>query len=182
MLISKAARRYSFALLGVSVEANTLEQTLKDIQYIQSVLKNSKDLSVFLKSPVVNSSDKKAVLEKVFFSEIGKETQNFLTLLSNKGREVLLEDALKAFTDEYNKHSGIIDVEVKSAKILDKAQIEALQKALEKSTSKKVNLDLIVQEDLRGGMSVKIGDTVIDGTIKHKLNQLETLFLDSSVE
>ena len=53
---------------------------------------------------------------------------------------------------------------------------------LEKTTSKTVNLDLKEQVELRGGISVKIDDTVIDATVKHKLEQLETRFLESSME
>jgi F-type H+-transporting ATPase subunit delta len=75
-----------------------------------------------------------------------------------------------------------MEVEVRAAKDLTKGQVNKLQKMLEKITSKKVNVSSNKQQNLIGGMLVKIEDTVIDGTIKHKLEQLEEKLLDSTIE
>ncbi|HCI72692.1 MAG TPA: ATP synthase F1 subunit delta, partial [Balneola sp.] len=113
---------------------------------------------------------------------VSKDVSRFIGLLTNKGREDILDEVANAFIDVYNVHAGIITVEVKTAKALKDAQITELIKMLEKTTSKTVNLDLKEQVELRGGISVKIDDTVIDATVKHKLEQLETRFLESSME
>lgn len=182
MLVSKAARRYATALLETSKEQKVVEETLKDILFIKSTVSDSKDLIVFLKSPVIKPSDKQAALQSIFGKNVGKLSNEFITLISEKERTSILPEIVLAFIDQYNEYAGIIEVEVRSALKLDNAQIKELQKVLEKSTSKKVEMNLKVQPDLKGGLLVKIQDTVIDGTVKHKLDQLEQIFLANSVE
>jgi len=182
MLVSKAARRYATALLESANEQNSIESTLKDILLIKETIEGSKELRAFLKSPVVKPVEKKKALSSIFDGKVSKEVSQFIGLITDKGREDILDEIAAAFIDVYNDHAGIITVEVKTAKALESDQITELTKMLEKTTSKTVNLDLIEQEDLRGGISVKIDDTVIDATIKHKLEQLEIRFLESSME
>jgi F-type H+-transporting ATPase subunit delta len=182
MLVSKAARRYATALLESANEQGSIENTLKDIHLIKETIEGSKELRAFLKSPVVKPADKQKALASIFDDKVSKEVSQFIGLLTNKGREDILDEVATAFIDVYNVHAGIITVEVKTAKVLESGQITELTKMLERTTSKTVNLDLKEQEDLRGGISVKIDDTVIDATVKHKLEQLETRFLESSME
>ena len=149
---------------------------------IKATIEGSKELALFLKSPIVKPKDKKEVLASIFDSRISKEAAQFVSLITEKGREDILYDIVSAFVIEYNKYAGIISVEVSTAQALDKEQLAKLTDSLEKATSKKVDLSQKVQADLIGGISVKIEDTVIDATVKYKLNQLETLFLESSME
>ncbi len=182
MLVSKAARRYAIAFLETSKEGKFVETSLEDMLSIKATIEGSKELSLFLKSPIVKPKDKKEVLASIFDSRISKEAAQFVSLITEKGREDILYDIVSAFVIEYNKYAGIISVEVSTAQALDKEQLAKLTDSLEKATSKKVDLSQKVQADLIGGISVKIEDTVIDATVKYKLNQLETLFLESSME
>lgn len=182
MLVSKAARRYAAALLQNAIENNTVQETLSDVRDIHSTVLGSKELQLFLKSPVIKPKDKINALSALFESRVGKEVSEFLSVITNKGREDILQEITAAFIDAYNNHVGIITVQVKTASPLTDEQQKELIRMLEKSTSKKVLLDLEEQASLRGGISVKINDTVIDATIKHKLEQLEQKFLESSVE
>lgn len=182
MLVSKAARRYAIALLELSKEQKVVEKTLEDIQVIESTISDSRDLDLFLKSPIIKPTVKKETLVEIFKSHISELSLQFVTLIASKERSAILHQIASAFIREYNKYAGIIEVEVRAAKELSSKQIKELQKVLEKSTSKKVNLESKTQPDLKGGLLVKIEDTVIDGTIKHKLEQLEERLLDSTIE
>lgn len=182
MLISKAAKRYATALLETAKEQKNVEETLKDILFIKNTIDDSKELAKFLKSPVINPSDKEAALQTIFGKEVNKLTNEFINLVSTKERTPILTEIVNAFIEQYNHFEGIIEIEVRTAKKLDDAQVKELQKVLEKTTSKRVEMNLKEQPDLRGGLLVKIHDTVIDGTIKHKLEQLEQTFLANSVE
>jgi F-type H+-transporting ATPase subunit delta len=182
MLVSKAARRYATALLESALEQKSVENTLKDINFIKNTVEGSKELRSFLKSPVVKPAEKQKALSSIFDGKVSKEVSQFLGLVTTKGREDILDEIAIAFVNKYNTHAGIITVEVRTAKALGEDRIKDLTNMLEKTTSKSVNLDLIEQADLRGGISVKIDDTVIDATVKHKLEQLETRFLETSVE
>ncbi|MEQ9310344.1 MAG: ATP synthase F1 subunit delta [Balneolaceae bacterium] len=182
MLVSKAARRYATALLETAKEQKVVEETLKDILFIKNTIDDSKELLVFLKSPVIKPSDKEAALKSIFGNKISKLSNGFVELISSKERASILVEIVTAFIEQYNEYAGIIKIEVRTAHALDKAQINELKKVLEKTTSKKVVMDLKEQPELKGGLLVKIHDTVIDGTVKHKLEQLEQMFLANSVE
>ncbi len=182
MLVSKAARRYSSALLETAKDQKSVEETLKDILFIKNTIDNSKDLLLFLKSPVIKPNDKEAALRSIFEKHINKLSNEFVKLVSSKERADLLPEIVVAFVHQYNEYAGIIEVEVRTAKALEEAQVKELQKVLEKTTSKKVDMNLTEDSDLKGGLLVKIRDTVIDGSVKHKLEQLEQTFLANSVE
>ncbi len=182
MLVSKAARRYAIAFLEISKEQKSVEKTLADVTFVQNTIQDSRELDLFLKSPIVKPGDKRQALQAIFKKHVGTLSMAFLNLIANKERSGILHEITTAFIQEYNKFAGIIEVEVRAAKTLSATQIKNLQTVLEKSTSKKVNLQTSEQEDLKGGLLVKIDDTVIDGTIKHKLEQLEEKLLDNTIE
>jgi F-type H+-transporting ATPase subunit delta len=181
MLITKAARRYASALLQVAEERNEVETILEDINLIKDTLEGSRELVVFLRSPVIKYDDKAGVLKTLFGDKVQKPTQLFLELLARKNRIQLLDEITHAFIELYYEYAGIIMVDVVTAGKLDKEQQRSLQDMLENKTGKKVKLRLSVDKDLKGGMSIRIDDTVIDGTVKHKLEQLENLFLEPEI-
>ena len=87
MLVSKAAKRYATALLESADEQNSIENTLKDIHLIKETIEGSKELRIFLKSPVVKPADKRNALSSIFDGKVSKEVSQFIVLLTNKGRE-----------------------------------------------------------------------------------------------
>lgn len=182
MLVTKAAKRYAMALLETAKAKNAVDQVLKDVLVIKSTIDASRELKLFLKSPLVKPRDKRAVLDAIFKERVSEGTVQFLELVTEKGRESILHDIVVAFTEKYNLYAGIITVEVKSAHPLTDQQKKMLREKLEEVTSKKVELTETVQPELIGGISVQIDDTVYDATIKHKLNQLENRLLAEAVE
>lgn len=181
MISSKAARRYASALLGFAQETKNIDVVLKDIQFIQNTINNSKELSVFLKSPVIKEEKKINVLSDLFKKNITVETWKFIELLSAKSRLELLSAITVAFVEAYNKYAGIMEIEVLSAFKADETQLTKIKTSLEKIYSKSVNLICKVDENLLGGMVIKIDDTVIDGSVKNKLQQLEHLFYKDAI-
>lgn len=179
---SKAAKRYAYAFLETALEMDILEEAKKDILMIGDVLDSSKDLRLFLKSPIVRKDQKRAALKEIFEENIHDLTGKLLEILTEKNREALLELITGHFIELYNVHHGIINVDVTSAMELDKEQIKTLKSQLESSTGKKILLNRSIDEDLMGGMMVRIDDTVIDGTVKFKLNQLKDQFSLAAVE
>lgn len=181
MLVSKAARRYAQALLEVAIADNSIEKTLNDILVVKNTIDNSKELRLFLKSPIVKSNDKKEVLSSLFDDKVEKSTADFIKLIADKSREDILLDISNAFIMRYNKHAGILSVSVNTARELTSKQLENIANIIETTTSKKVVLSTKINEDLIGGITIQIEDTVYDASVKHKLNQLENQFLDTSI-
>lgn len=177
MPTTKAARRYANALLELAKERDEVEEILEDIDFIHNTIEGSRELVTFLKSPVIKFDDKTQALEKLFFEELEEPTKLFLKLLSRKDRINLLDQITEAFIVKYKEHAGIITVDVFVARNLNSEQEKLLHKNLEQKTQKKVDMNITVDEELKGGMAIRIEDTVIDGTVKHKLKELEESLL-----
>jgi len=173
----KAAYRYANSLLQLAVERGELEAIANDMETLGSTIDGSRDLMVFLRSPVVNKAQKLNVLNEVFAGKIGSTTSTFIDILVRKGRADEVARTVKAFKELYNTHSGILEIEVTSATELSSDQQEKLKSSLESKTGKKVVLLLTVDPSVRGGIRARIDDTVIDGTIVHKLEQLRNTLL-----
>lgn len=176
MMVSKAARRYAKALLQSALEQDKLGEVEKDVRFIQSTIDDSRELKVFLRSPVIKSEDKLEGLLAIFGSHVTDELKSLFRLLSEKRREDLLADICSGFIKLYNEHQGIIRVDVETAYELKDTQKQALHKELTEKTGKKVKMNVSENKDLIGGLVVKIGDTVIDGSVKYKINKLKKQF------
>jgi len=182
MPITKAARRYATALLELAKERDELESILEDMEFIYNTLEDSRELVVFLKSPIIKFDDKISVLDELFSSEIQEATKLFMKLLAKKERVNLLDQISEAFIEKYKQLAGIITIEVYVAHELSEEQQNELHKTLEEKTQKTVELNITQDESLKGGMAIRIDDTVIDGTVKHKLEELEESFLAATLE
>ncbi len=180
-MVLKAARRYANAFLHFAIEKDLLEEILEDVESIHQTLENSRDLKLFLKSPIIKPEEKRKALESIFSESVQPITMQFLNLIIRKGRQKIIDQIMKGFIDLYKVHMGIIDIYISSARELPEDLRTKLIAALEISTDKKVDPDFISDEDLMGGIAVRIHDTVIDGTVKNKINRLRSLFKEAAL-
>lgn len=177
----KAARRYAYAMFQSAVELGILEECNRDMDLIHETIEAASDLELFLKSPIIKKDDKRQVLLKVFEKNVTKETIVLIHLLVSKGRESTLKQIAQRFSELYKEHKNILDVEVQTAFELDDQQTSELRKALENVTRKIVHLKTQVDVDLKGGLAVRIHDTMYDGTVRHKMSQLKQQFSRENV-
>lgn len=180
MLVSKAAHRYAKALLEITQEDGITEKILADMTLIRDTVMDNKELYLVLRSPIIKYDDKLAILKQIFDDKVQTITSQLIVLLSGKKRENILHQVAEAFILAYNVSKGIMDVEVMSAKELDQKQIDSLRKALESKLDKTVDLSVSTDEALMGGIAVKIGDTIIDGTVKHQLERLQDKLMETA--
>src|SRR5699024_5906271 len=142
-----------------------------------NTLKDSRELILFLRSPIINYDDKLEVLKELFDDHLQEMTSLFLNLLVKKNRINILDQITEAFIAGYNEYAGIIEIKVSVAYELDDEQQAHVQHQLEEKTGKKVDLEVNIDKSLIGGMTVRIEDTVIDGSVKNKLQELEDQLL-----
>lgn len=179
---TKAAKRYANAFLGLALEKDILEKSREDMLLIKNTIDGSSDLQLFLKNPIIKKDQKKKAVKTIFEGKIQDVTFEFYNLLARKDRENLLEEISTKFIELYNQHQGIIKVGVTSAKKLDDSQLKELEKNIEESTGKKVEFETDVEEELIGGLKIRIEDTVVDGSVKFKLSQLKDRLTSTAVE
>jgi F-type H+-transporting ATPase subunit delta len=164
-----AGRRYAVALLDVAVEGNFLETVTEDLQKIQEVLAGSRQLVMALKSPLINVDLKSRIFEEIFSKEISEKTMLFIKLLAHKKRANLLGGVITEFNALIDERKGVINADVKSAVKLSDEQAKELVNGLSVRTGKKIRARMSLDESLIGGVMVKIGDTILDGSISHQL-------------
>jgi F-type H+-transporting ATPase subunit delta len=142
-----------------------------------NTIEASHELVLFLRSPIINKSRKKEALIAIFKDKISSSSLSFLEILLKKGRENTIVDVVKTFKKLFNNHCGIIEVEVTTASELDESQKNSLSQSLSTRTGKKIVLLTKIDKSVKGGIKARIDDTVIDGTIEYKLEQLRNTLL-----
>ena len=168
----RVARRYAMALLEAGKEGGVMEVIAGDLDRVGEIIEASREFRQLLRSPVVSPRKKTAVVEELFGSRVGRETMTFMKLLVQKGREEYLPEVIIQFRDLLDDMQGIVAVGVTSAVELSPEQEEHLLMQLEQYTGKRVRIQRRLDTSIRGGVVVRIGDTVIDGSVTHQLHLL----------
>jgi len=167
-----ASRRYASALLSAAEEGNFLDLIVKELQVIKEVLQNSRDLVHALRSPLVKGDKKIHILEEIFRDSIGEKMFLFLKLVARKKRAGLLPEIIDEFQILLDEKRGVINVDITSAVQLSEEQAGELVMKLAAFTGKQIRPRMLLNEQFIGGVAVKIGDTIYDGSISHQLQLL----------
>ncbi len=166
--------RYAKALIAVAENANVLDKVFENITELALAVKQDKDLKKFLFHPEIEISAKLELLsnisEKLKFCD---EFFNFLKVLLIKQRIAILRGVFLRFRDLYDAKKRQQKVFVKTAVSLSDQQRRKLKEALKNRLNKNILLEELHDKTILGGMYIKIGDTILDGTLELKLNRLK---------
>jgi F-type H+-transporting ATPase subunit delta len=174
---SKVSKRYAKALFSLGQEDGNFEQYGQELSEFETFFRDNEDFRQVIVNPVFALEDRRkvlqVVLDKTNFSGVVK---NFLNLLLDKNRMGVIE-AIKAYysrlTDEV---SGIARAEIITARPLKQEALEKIERSLEGLTSKKIKPEVRQEKDLIGGIVVKIGDLVLDGSVRAQIEGLKESF------
>ena len=180
MLNIQLARKYGTAIFEIANEDNKLEEYGRELADVSQALFGQAELKDFLTNPQIQPEDKKQVLLRLLKDQVSPMMMNFLLLLVDKRRIVLLEAINDCYQELSNKAQGIIIADVTTAYDL-KAELKArLSSKLESVTGKKVQLRTHQDQSIIGGVVVKIGDTRIDGSVIGRLQALKAELMASN--
>ena len=172
---SRAAIRYAKAVLSLASDKKAAEAVNIDMKLIANTFSENEDLSTMLKSAVIKSDEKKAVLTKVFLKLNTISSGLFDVLFTNKRLELLPEVASKysvLFDELSDKETATVTTAIPMTKELEK-KVLAKVKTL---TSKKVELENVVDESILGGFILRVGDKQYNASISNKLEKLRKEF------
>ena len=175
-----SAERYSLALFELSEENNLLGQIEDQSSSILNLIDQSEDFSNLIKDPTTSQEDLLKVINTI--SENNKfETlfKNFLSFLIQKRRFFFIERILKSFIEICSRKRGELKAELKSAKQLSNEEIAKITEELTKNFSSKIKLNYKHDESLIGGLVVQVGSTMVDTSIKNKLQQIENRMIEA---
>ena len=176
MINRNIARRYAKALFKVAAEENIYRECYEELAAFSDIIKSDGNLLGFLTNPIFSLSDKKTVMESLIQKRgISNLSANFLKLLVDKRRIVLLPDIMDCFRDIMDTELGMVRVTVKTAFHLSPELSENLQKGLETLTKGKVKMTVLDEPELLGGIVVQIGNTYYDGSVRAQLNDIQNL-------
>ncbi len=179
MLVTRLARRYAKSLLELATETGKTEVVKKDMAFLAEAYKESRDLRVFLKSPVIEGSKKVAILKEVLRSQLDELTERFIKLMAKGGREGDLATIAQAYLDLYQKQNGIEAAVVTTAAPLTEAQRTSLISKLAETLGKEIVLEEKVNPELIGGMILRVDNREYNGSIATKLNLLRKDFANN---
>ena len=175
-----SAERYSLALFELSEENNLLSQIEDQSSSVLNLINKNEDFSSLIKDPTTNQEDLSKVINKIAennkFENLFK---NFLNFLIQKRRFFFIERILKSFIEICSRKRGELKAELKSAKELSSNEITKITEELTKNFSSKIKLNYKHDESLIGGLVVQVGSTMVDTSIKNKLQQIENRMIEA---
>jgi F-type H+-transporting ATPase subunit delta len=171
--LKSAPLQYANALADIALEQGAAEPVLKQLSDFNAAYQESAELRNFLASPAVEREAKHGVIEKLA-ARLGasKIIRNFLFIMIDNQRTTLLPQMLETFQLVLQQRQGVAEATVISATALNEAQKSQLQQSLEKISGKKIQAKYSQDPALLGGVQVRIGDTIYDGSLRNRLNQM----------
>lgn len=167
------AHRYAHALFMVANRKDQVPGTLEDLQAIIALLDGDARIGQFFRSPLVRAETKRELIGKALAGRVRPWVREFVDLLLRKKRVAYFRPAVAEYAALVEEWRGIQRVEVVSAVPLTEDETRRLHVELERITSKTVQINASVDPALIGGMFVRIGDRVIDRTVKSLLEAVE---------
>ena len=172
--------RYSLALFELAEESNSTKEIEDQSFALINLISKSKDLNYFIKNPTNTKEDQQNTIIKI--SEQFKLNQlltKFLCFLISKRRFFYVEKILKDFTETCSKKRGEIKAELTSAKELTEKEINSIKEELTKNFSSKIKLNYKYDPSLIGGLVVQVGSTMVDTSLKNKLQQIKHRMIEA---
>lgn len=169
-LVSKT---YGEALFDVAVEDGTVDSLLEEVEAVLEIIDTNGEYVKLLTHPKLPVEEKITLLEKAFKNKVSDTLVGFLVTIVEKGRFVEIRSILSYFVDKVREYQQIGVAYVTSAATLTEAQQAEIEKRLLETTSYvKFIMNYDVDSALIGGMVIRIGDRVVDSSIKTKLSQM----------
>jgi len=175
-----STQRYSLALYELSSEANSLIDVEKHSSAILNLIEKNKDFNNLIKDPTESQENLISVINKISETfKVNDLLKNFMIFLIKKRRFFYLEKILKSFIEICSEKRGEIKAEIQSAKELSNEEISKITEELTQNFSSKMKLNYKHDKSLIGGLIVKIGSTMVDTSIKNKLQQIESRMIEA---
>lgn len=173
LTLSEIAEPYAQALMSVAQSNNVVDQIGEDTKSLQTLLSEAEDLRVLIASPIIDANRKKAVLRQVLGEQVHPFTLNFMLLLVDRGRIMLLPEVCEQFQTLLRQLRQTVLAEVTSAIELTDEQKESIkQKVMATVQASQVELATQVDPELLGGVIIKVGSQIIDASLRGQLRRI----------
>jgi len=174
-----SAGRYSLALYELAIEANALGEIEVHSASIINLITLSEDFKSLINDPTNNKEDQLNALNKISEQyKLNKLLTKFLSFLISKRRFFYVDKILKSFAETCSIKRGELKAELISAKDLNESEVNSIKEELTKNFNSKIKLNYKHDASLIGGLIVQVGSTMVDTSIKNKLQQIENRMIE----
>lgn len=168
------ASRYALALFQIAKESGSLTQFANELQLVKEVFEKTPELKRVLLHPKVTVEQKAELIKNSFASYVSNTVINTLLLINERGRNEIVLAVIDEFKYLAYEEQGMAEAKVYSVKPLSDEHKEVISEQFAKKVNKqKLIIENIVDENLIGGLKIRIGDRIYDGSIKGQLDRLQ---------
>ncbi len=166
------AKRYAKALLEIAREQGSIPAVREQLAAISQSFTDNPELRTLLGHPAFDKAKKQALMKELFQGKVAPEVYNLLQVLVENGREQGIGEVYRQYTALANQATGQAEAIVYSAYPLSEQEQSAISATFGKRSGKTLEVSNVVDSSLLGGIKVKVGDRMYDGTVSGKLEQL----------
>jgi F-type H+-transporting ATPase subunit delta len=170
------AKRYAKALFELAEEKNMVAQVGADLQAIVSAIQSNADLQKLLSHPNIDAKKKTELLRQLFQGKVLDAVLNTVSLLVERRRQNILAELSADFVKIANEALGQAKAIVSSPAALSADESQLIASRFSAITGKKIQVEQVIDPSLLGGIQVRIGDRVYDGSLSGKLQRLQASF------
>jgi len=179
---SIVADRYATALMGlVGADVAVLNQLDDDLDALGEILATNPKLGAFLENPRIKGADKAALVTKVFGGQVSPRVLHTMLLLIDKHREYELASIASRFSQLADERRGVERAEVITAVELPAAQLAKLTEQVQRFSEHRVTLVATVDPTILGGVILRLGNRIIDGSVRNTLSELKRTLQSAQV-
>lgn len=174
---SIVAQRYAVALFEIAKEKNVLDTMAEEIRVVKEVFSSDEELNAFLKQPKITLQQKQHVLSDAL-AGISEYIKNTIMLMIERHRTDEIAHMAEDFVELCNEDKSVAEATVYTTRPITESEREAISSVFAAKVGKKtLRIENIVDRDIIGGMKLRIGNRIFDGTVSGKLNRLERQLL-----
>lgn len=181
MSTNKIIKNYANSFLDLVFENDSFPSIVQEVEFIILTFETNPELKRIFENPIIKGEKKYLIFQEIFGKRISAEVLDFIKFLSQKNREELIYLILKKFIELKDDRLGLAKVDVITPIDLSQQQIEKLRLILEKMLEKKIIISSKEDKSLIGGFVAKIGDLIIDASLKNQLELLKKKFRQATI-
>ena len=172
--MQEIAEVYARALFEVAQENGVLDEVRDELGEFTEALEQDRELRLFFYSPYFSSEEKAEGVDKVV-SSADERTLNFLKLLAERHRMPVLPRIKRTLDELWAEENQLLSVSVTAAVELDEALVKGIGERIEEQTGRKVDLSSKVDPEVLGGLVLRVGNMVLDASVRNRLDQVRKL-------
>jgi len=171
--LSIIADRYALAFMNLAQQQDLYDKFDSDLDLVKQTVNANKDLKDFFEHPLIQANDKKEVVETIFKEHVSVYTMNLIKLLIDKNRIFILAILADHYKALLNKKRNISTAQIITAIEIDEETKNRVKEKLQSVFNKTIEIETHIDKKIIAGMIVKIGDKIIDGSIKTKFENMK---------